>query len=154
MDNYYALNVIRNKKLGMNIMKFVKLSKNELKEMATFYKNVMATAYEGLFYREGKVIGKGIIEVVSEDEDVLQKGSKLIEARGWVENITLEEDRAMAEGSIELDEGIDSPTCHRLRGILSAVYKRKTGKMVEVKEVKCESLDDERCEFEIDIKGF
>lgn len=135
-------------------MKFVKLSQEELKEIATFYRGVMATAYEGLFFREGKVIGKGIMEVIPEDANFHEKAGKLIEARGWVDDIELKEDRAIAKGGVEVHDDSDSPTCHRTRGILSSVYEIGTDSMVDVTEVKCESLGDDHCEFEIEIKGF
>ncbi len=135
-------------------MKFVKISQKELKEMATFYQGVMATAYEGLFYREGKVIGKGILDVVPESENILEKAAKLIQARGWVDEIILEDEKAFAEGSVEVDEEAVSPCCHRLRGVIAAVYEKQTGAMVDVIESKCESLGDDHCEFDIDKKGF
>ncbi len=131
-------------------MKFVKISQKELKEMATFYQGVMATAYEGLFYREGKVIGKSILEVITESESILQKCSKLIEARGWVDEVILEDEKAFTQGSVEVNTDAVSPTCHRLRGILAAVYEKENGGLVEVKEIRCESLGDDHCEFEID----
>ncbi len=135
-------------------MKFVKISQKELKEMAAFYQGVMATAYEGLFYREGKVIGKGILDVVPDTENILEKAAKLIQARGWVDDVILEEDKAFAEGSVEINEESVSPTCHRLRGVIAAVYEKQTGQMVDVIESKCESLGDDHCEFDIDKKGF
>ncbi len=135
-------------------MKFVKLSQEELKEIAKFYRGVMATAYEGLFFREGKVIGKGIMEVIPDDVDFHQKAGKLIEARGWVDEIELKEDKAIAKGGVEVQDNSDTPTCHRTRGILSSIYEEGTGSMVEVTEVRCESMGDPHCEFEIEIKGF
>ncbi len=135
-------------------MKFVKISQKELKEMAKFYEGVMATAYEGLFYREGKVIGKGIIEVLDADDGFMNRAEKLVQARGWVTDLSLEDEKAYADGSVEVDDTSATKTCHRLRGIISSVYEKKTGKMVDVKETGCQSLGSERCEFEIEIKGF
>lgn len=135
-------------------MKFVKLSKKELQEITEFYKGVMATAHEGLFYREGKVIGEGIIEVVPESDDSLSKAAKIVEARGWADNMDIEEDRVIIEGSIEVKEEADSPTCHKLRGIISTIYGETKEGIIEVKETSCESVGDDHCEFEIKTKGF
>ncbi len=135
-------------------MKFVKISQKELKSMAKLYESVMATAYEGLFYREGKAIGKGIIEVIDKDDGFMGKAEKLVQARGWVDSLTLEDNVAYSEGSIEIDETSSTKTCHHLRGIISSIYEKYTGSMVETKEIKCESLGDERCEFKIETKGF
>jgi len=135
-------------------MKFVKISQKELKGMAKFYEGVMATAYEGLFYREGKVIGKGIIEVLDVNEDFMDRAEKLVKARGWVESLALSEDSAVSEGGIEVNEDSSTKTCHRLRGIISTIYEKKTGNMVDVKETACQSLGDDKCEFEVEVKGY
>ncbi len=133
-------------------MKFVKLSQKELQKIAKFYREVMSTAYEGLFFREGKVIGEGIMQVIQEDDDFRDKAAKLIKARGWVEEINLEKSKATAKGCIEVKEDSDNHTCHRLRGMLTIIYEQGTGNIVEVSEKKCESLNDEECFFEISVK--
>ncbi|MFO7792013.1 MAG: V4R domain-containing protein [Candidatus Saliniplasma sp.] len=133
-------------------MKFVKLSQEELQKIATFYKEVMSTAYEGLFFREGKVIGEGIMQVVQPEDDFKVKAAKLIKARGWVEEIELGQSEAKAKGCIEVKENSNSQTCHRLRGMLAIIYEEGTGNIVEVKEKKCESIGDEECVFEISVK--
>lgn len=135
-------------------MKFVKLSDKELQEIAKFYEGVMAMAYEGLYYREGKVIGEIIREMVPQKKDVLDKASKLIQARGWVDDITFEEDKVIVKGSIEVSQGSDAPTCHRLRGILATFYEAETGEFVDVKEIKCGSKGDEWCEFKMEERKF
>lgn len=135
-------------------MKFVKLSDKELKQIATFYQGVMATAYEGLFYREGRVIGDSILGMVYKNSDILEKAAKLIQARGWVEEIIFEEDKATVKGSIEVDEESAAPTCHRLRGIIASVYEKTERNVVDVTEVRCESIGDDHCEFNIERRGF
>ncbi|MFO8110081.1 MAG: V4R domain-containing protein [Thermoplasmata archaeon] len=135
-------------------MKFIKMSQKELHQIARFYEGVMATAYEGLFYREGKVIGSSIIEMIDTDDNMMGKAEKLVQARGWVISLKLEEGVAYSDGSVEVDENAGTKTCHRLRGILSSIYEKKTGDIVDIKEIKCQSLGDERCEFEVKIKGF
>ncbi len=133
-------------------MKFVKLSQEELQKIAGFYKEVMSTAYEGLFFREGKVIGEGIMQVVKPDDDFRVKAGKLIKARGWVDEIKLKESEAVAKGCIEVKDDSESITCHRLRGMLAIIYEKGTGNIVEVKEKECESIGDEECVFEVSVK--
>ncbi len=152
-DNYYVPNAT-NKINEMSKMKFVKLSDKELKEIATFYQGVMATAYEGLFYREGRVIGDGILEMIPRDSDILEKAAKLIKARGWVDEVSFEEDKAIVKGSIEVNEESAAHTCHRLCGIIASVYEKAEGSIVDVKETRCESLGDDHCEFDVDKRGF
>ncbi len=133
-------------------MKFVKLSQEELQKIAGFYKEVMSTAYEGLFFREGKVIGEGIMQVVQENDDFTIKAAKIIQARGWAEEIEMEKSKAIAKGGIEVKEDTDHPTCHRLRGMLAIVYEEGTGNIVDVTEEKCQSMGDEECVFDISVK--
>lgn len=135
-------------------MKFVKLSDKEMKDIASFYQGVMATAYEGLFYREGRVIGEGILEMVKDQDNILAKASKLIPARGWAEDMSFDEDKITVKGSIEVDDGAGTPTCHRLRGILATVYEKHTGEIVDIKETKCKSNGDPHCEFVLEKRGF
>ncbi len=133
-------------------MKFVKLSQEELHKIAQFYNDVISRAYEGLFFREGKVIGEGIMQMVKENDDFRKKSAQLIKARGWVDEIELGDSRAKAKGCIEVKKNSDYNTCHRLRGILAIVYQNGTGDIVDVDEKKCESLGDDECIFEINAK--
>lgn len=128
-------------------MRFTKLSKKNIQEINTYFKSIMSNAHEGVFYRAGKVIGKDLREIVGEtDNDRLEK---IIKARGWVDEINLGSEKAIAKGSIEVNEENDSPTCHMLRGIISGIQPDKPGMMIEVEEEECESLGDDHCKFKI-----
>ena len=128
-------------------MRFTKLSKKNIQEINSYFKSIMSNAHEGVFYRAGKVIGKDLREIVGETEN--DRLEKIIKARGWVDEIDLESEKAIAKGSIEVDEENESPTCHMLRGIISGVQPDKPGMMIEVEEEECESLGDEYCKFKI-----
>ncbi len=128
-------------------MRFTKLSKKNIQEINAYFKSIMSNAHEGVFYRTGKVIGKDLKDIVDEaDNDRLEK---IIKARGWVDKIDLDDDTAVVEGSIEVDEDMDSPTCHMLRGIICGIQPDEPGVMIEVEEEECESLGDEHCKFNI-----
>ncbi len=133
-------------------MKFVKLSQEELQKIAEFYKEVMSTAYEGLFFREGKVIGEGIMQIIDEESDFRMKAAKLIEARGWADEIELGKSEAKSKGCIEVKENANDTTCHRMRGMLAIIYEKGTGNIVDVTEKKCQSKGDEGCVFDISVK--
>ncbi|MBS3816434.1 MAG: hypothetical protein KGY76_02600 [Candidatus Thermoplasmatota archaeon] len=130
-------------------MRFVKLSEEGIKRTATTYQNLMAEAWEVLFYLWGKGIGEEIADKISDEDDHLEKGANLIEGRGWTQEMVLEENLAIAKGSIEADPSFDDPSCHILRGIICSIHENSTPKIIEVEEVKCESLGNKHCEFEI-----
>lgn len=128
-------------------MRFVKLSKKNIQEINSYLKSIMSNAHEGVFYRTGKVIGKDLLDLVDEaDNDRLKM---IIKARGWVDEIDLENETATVKGSIEVNKEEDSPTCHMLRGIICGIQPDEPGVMVEVEEKKCESMGDDHCEFKI-----
>ncbi len=135
-------------------MRFVKISKEDIKEVGLFYRSVMSDAYEGLFFWAGKKIGKDMVDMISDENDFMERGAKLIEGRGWVDEIWLERDEAIARGSIEAHEEWEEPSCHILRGIICGLYEEGTGKMIEVEETKCVAVGDEHCEFKIETKAF
>lgn len=133
-------------------MKFVKFSQKELRKITELYEEVMAAAYEGLFFREGKAIGEGIMEIISTKPGYKKKAGNLIKAKGWVDEIYLREENVIVRGSIEVSPPSENSTCHRLRGMLTTIYEKGTGELVNVEEVECESMGDKRCRFEIEIK--
>ncbi|MEF8874669.1 MAG: V4R domain-containing protein [Candidatus Thermoplasmatota archaeon] len=134
-------------------MRFVKLSEEEVKNVSQFYQNMIGDAREILLYLSGKAVGEKISEHIS-DEEPLKRAGNMIKGRGWTEEITLEKERAVANGSIEIDKSLDRPSCNMIRGILCGVYEKTTGEIIEVDEVRCESLNDENCEFKIKKKEF
>ncbi len=135
-------------------MRFVKLTEEDIERIANSYQDLIADAWEFLFYLWGKEMGKEIWEHISGNDEPIKKAADLIEGRGWVEEIFLEKEMAIAKGCIETNKSYDSPSCHILRGIISAIHEESTRRLIDVEEVKCESLEDEHCEFKIKEKNF
>ncbi len=106
-----------------------------------------------LLYLSGKAVGEKLSEHISDDAS-LKKAGKMIKGRGWVEEIMLEKNQAIVQGSIEIDKSLDQPSCDMIRGILCGIYEEMTGEIIEANEEKCESLNDEHCEFKIKKKEF
>jgi len=65
-----------------------------------------------------------------------------------VKDIAFDQDTVSATGSIEASRG-ESPTCHRLRGIIRKIYEVYMERKVYCQEVECESTGRERCQFKI-----
>ncbi len=136
-------------------MKFVKLSQEDIENISHFYQNMIGDAREILLYIWGKAGGDKMSELIEEgEEDSLKRAKNLMEGRGWGEEIELEEDLVTAKGSIEVDKTLEMPSCNLLRGMICGLYEGVRGGLIEVKEVKCQSLDHEHCEFEIKEKKF
>jgi predicted hydrocarbon binding protein len=132
-------------------MRFVKISQSEVRDIRELYEGVMSQACYGLFYREGKIIGREITDIVSKSgEDFFVISKKLLKGRGWVDDISFTKDKAEVKGSIEVSKS-NSPTCHRLRGIISNIYEAYLQRKVYCKEVKCESSGGNKCVFEIEV---
>ncbi|MFW6040758.1 MAG: V4R domain-containing protein [Thermoplasmatota archaeon] len=135
-------------------MKFIKVSQKELKDITELYEEVMGDAYEGLFYQEGKSIGKGIMDIISAKPGYRKKAGNLIKAKGWAEEIFLKDNVAIVEGSIEVSPPSETPTCHRLRGIIYQIYEAGTKELLDVEEVECQSMGDKHCKFEINKRTY
>ncbi len=135
-------------------MRFVKISQTELQDIKNLYEGVMSQACHGLFFREGAVLGKEIADISSKNRDnYFSTASRLLKARGWVEEIKFEEEKATAKGSFEVIEGAGNPTCHRLRGIVREIYENYLHTKVQCTEEKCISQGNENCIFEIKKMG-
>jgi predicted hydrocarbon binding protein len=132
-------------------MKYVKISQRDLTNIRKLYENVMSYACHGLFYREGTLIGKEIIEESSVDRsNLFTVIPDILKDRGWVENITLDAYKAVAEGSIEVNES-KMKSCHRLRGILSYIYEYYHGTKIVCTEIECASITAKNCVFKIEL---
>jgi predicted hydrocarbon binding protein len=131
-------------------MRYAKISKDEFIKMRKLYESVMSNACNGLFFSEGRVFGEEIADTAEEDRDnFFEVAKKELIDRGWLEDITFEDNTITVKGSIEVVES-DQPTCHRLRGILRhlfEVYRNERGYCVEK---KCESTGDDNCVFLIE----
>ena len=129
-------------------MRFIRISQEEMHKIRRLYESVMSHACHGLFYREGEALGKEIVKMANEDkENFLETAGRLIKGRGWVDEIGFMDDRIIAKGSFEGKEGLESPSCHRLRGMVHAILEEHTGKKLVCLEEKCVSIGDPYCEF-------
>lgn len=134
-------------------MRFIKLSQKELKEIRKLYDSVMSQACNGLFYREGMILGEEMARIASQEQDgYFDVCAKLLKAKGWVEEVKFEDSVAYVTASIEsLDaENAEKPTCQRLRGIIKKVYEGYGHKRMHCEEVECVGKGDQKCVFKIE----
>ncbi len=130
------------------MVRFVKVSQEELDSVRKLYESVMSYACHGLFFREGMVLAEEVTKTLPLGEDPLDAGTKLILERGWAEEVSFTDSGARVRGSIEAMPGADMETCHRLRGILSKLLEAKTKQRVRLAEVECISTGGRECVFE------
>jgi len=130
------------------VVRFVKVSQEELDSVRKLYESVMSYACHGLFFREGMVLAEEVTKTLPLGEDPLDAGTKLILERGWAEEVSFTDSGARVRGSIEAMPGADMETCHRLRGILSKLLEAKTKQRVRLAEVECISTGGRECVFE------
>jgi len=130
------------------VVRFVKVSQEELDSVRKLYESVMSYACHGLFFREGMVLAEEVTKTLPLGEDPLDAGTKLILERGWAEEVSFTDSGARVRGSIEAMPGADMETCHRLRGLLSKLLEAKTKQRVRLAEVECISTGGRECVFE------
>jgi len=130
------------------VVRFVKVSQEELDSVRKLYESVMSYACHGLFFREGMVLAEEVTKTLPLGEDPLDAGTKLILERGWAEQVSFTDSGARVRGSIEAMPGADMETCHRLRGLLSKLLEAKTKQRVRLAEVECISTGGRECVFE------
>lgn len=138
-------------------MRFIKLSQKESKDIRELYEGVMAAASSGMFYRQGLIVGDEIARIASQEseEDYFESCTKLLKAKGWVDEAKFEDSVVYATGSFEsLDTtGAEKPTCNILRGIVNKIYEGHTHKRMHCEEVECASKGDEQCVFKVGEGG-
>ncbi len=132
-------------------MSEIKLSKEELIRIKDVYRSIMSYASIGLFFRSGEIIGEIISKDISRDKYFEEVAKKLVE-KGWVKEIEFSDESVKTKGSAEVHES-SAPTCHMLRGIIRKIYEKYYETIVNVEEVKCESLGDPYCLFKIKKVG-
>ena len=132
-------------------MSEIKLTKEELIKIKEVYKSIMSYAAVGLFFRSGEIIGELISKDVPREKYFEEISNKLVE-KGWVSEVEFSEDTVKVKGSAEIHEST-TPTCHMLRGIIRKVYEQYYETIVNVEEVKCESVGDPYCQFNIKRVG-
>jgi len=128
----------------------VKLDQTELRQIKELYEGVMSHACHGLFFKEGSVIGGTMAEEALKDRaHYFDRAARILEERGWVEEIRFTDQEAVARGSIEVAPS-DIPTCHRLRGMLREFYERFKGERVKCTEEACASTGQRECRFRVE----
>ncbi|MCK4718113.1 MAG: hypothetical protein KAT70_05535 [Thermoplasmata archaeon] len=128
-------------------MRFVKITSEELKGIRDVYEGIMSYASHGLFFREGCVIGESIGKIAKEHaEDYFKVAGEVLKARGWVEDVEFHYRTAVVHGSVESFSN-NTPTCHRMRGIMKRIYEIKTDRMFGCKEAECLAIGAKQCTF-------
>lgn len=131
-------------------MRHIKISQKELINVRKLYESVMSNACHGLFFREGSVFGAEIAnEALKDREKFFDIAGNVLKERGWLEDVTFNDDIITVKGSIEVAEG-DAPTCHRLRGVLRHLYEAYRNERVYCVEKNCQSKGDKTCVFNIE----
>jgi len=134
-----------------DLLRFVKISQSEINSVLKLYEGVMSYACHGLFYREGEALGDRLAELCRGGGDMLECAKKILIARGWVEDIEFGDEEIKVRGSVEVADGSESETCHRLRGILSRLYQTARRKEVRFIEVECCSTGGKVCIFRPEV---
>jgi predicted hydrocarbon binding protein len=129
-------------------MRYILISEEELNQIKDLYEGVLSHAAQGLFYREGILIGNSISRETGSGPDRLSAAMKEITRRRWATSMTLDSDagKVTVNGSAEVCS-CEEPTCHRMRGILSALFERQLCKKVLCREVECRSTGAKNCIF-------
>ncbi len=131
-------------------MKFVRISQMEFEKIRGLYESVMSHACYGLFFREGFAFGEIIAKIAKTDgSDYYTTAGRLIKGRGWIESIEFDGYNVTTTGSIEASSKVGDVTCHRVRGMLKAIYEAETGKKLACFEDECVSLGAEACKFRL-----
>ena len=127
----------------------IKLSQYELQEIKEIYKSVMNLAANGLFFRAGQVLGRGIAKQASDrGGDYLATASDILVEAGWVKSAELDREQAKVEGCIEVASGGDR-SCNMLRGILAEVYAHHYDTKLFCHEIECAASGGPSCIFQI-----
>jgi predicted hydrocarbon binding protein len=131
-------------------VRFVKISQSEIGSILKLYEGVMSYACHGMFYREGEALADNLAELCK-GGDLLDCARKILIARGWVEDVAFGGEEIRVRGSVEVSEGSEAETCHRLRGILSRLYYIKSKEPIRFVEVECCSTGAQECIFKPEV---
>ncbi|NIP35112.1 MAG: hypothetical protein GWO27_09645, partial [Thermoplasmata archaeon] len=86
----------------------ISLSQHELQEIKEIYQSVMNLAANGLFFRAGQVVGRGLAKRAESRGGVyLAAAADLLVEEGWVKSAELDREQAKVEGCIEVVKGGD-----------------------------------------------
>jgi predicted hydrocarbon binding protein len=127
----------------------IEVEQVELLEIKNIYESVMNLAANGLFFRAGQVIGKGISQkAIAKGGPYLKAISTVLVEEGWADKVDLDGEQVTVEGCIEVRPGADR-SCNILRGILAEAYSRHTGTKLFCHEVECSGGGASKCVFKI-----
>ncbi len=127
----------------------IKLTQHELQEIKEIYQSVMNLAANGLFFRAGQVIGRGLAKRAENRGGVyLTAAADMLVEEGWATGAELDREEAKIEGCIEIVQGGDR-SCNMLRGILAEVYARHYDTKLFCHEVECSASGAPKCTFQI-----
>ena len=131
------------------MMRFVKISCMDMYKMRKLYESLMSQACHGLLFREGLILGAEYVDAAkASGDEYLTAVRKVLEYRGWVQEVDFKKDRVIVKGSAEAHKEDESESCHRLRGILQKVLEHHHGGRAKVSEIECESIGNKRCIFQ------
>jgi predicted hydrocarbon binding protein len=136
-------------------MRHVQISQDDLRNIRELYEGVMSKASDGLFFKEGAIIGEGIANKAIKDRlTYFETCRDLLIQQDWVHDIKFGETQVHVQGSIEsVPETVKNDkkdkTCHRLRGIIRKIYETYRNQKVYCKEMECASVTSSCCVFEI-----
>lgn len=127
----------------------VSFSQHELQEIKEIYQSVMNLAANGLFFRAGQVLGRGLAKRAQARGGVyLAAAADILVEEGWVRTAELDREQAKVEGCIEVVKGGDR-SCNMLRGILAEIYARHYETKLFCHEVECTASGAPKCIFQI-----
>ncbi len=127
----------------------ISLSQHELQEIKEIYQSVMNLAANGLFFRAGQVVGRGLAKRAESRGGVyLAAAADLLVEEGWVKSAELDREQAKVEGCIEVVKGGDR-SCNMLRGVLAEIYARHYETKLFCHEVECAGSGAPKCSFQI-----
>ncbi len=127
----------------------IELEQGELLEIKTIYESVMNLAANGLFFRAGQVIGKGLAQQAAARKGPFVKNlGELLVTEGWAKSVVLDAETVTVEGCIEARPGADR-SCNILRGILAEAYSRNANTKLFCHEVECVGGGAPKCVFKI-----
>ena len=127
----------------------ISLTKHELQEIKEIYQSVVNLAANGLFFRAGQVVGRGLAQRAEARGGVyLAAAADLLVEEGWVRSAELDREQAKVEGCIEVVKDGDR-SCNMLRGILAEVYARHYETKLFCHEVECAASGAPKCTFQI-----
>jgi predicted hydrocarbon binding protein len=129
--------------------KAIRLEQAELQEIKSIYEGVMNLAANGLFFRAGQVIGRGVAKRASaKGGPYLKAVAELLVEEGWAQTVEVSDEQVAVVGGIEVRNGVDR-SCNMLRGVIAEVFSKHTGSKLFCHEVECQGSGAQKCVFKI-----